>query len=101
MEIFLAIRLVYRYPTTITNLKIKIKINIKGKKYPQSMEVDQFISTKKAGIKARKRRQRSHYQVCSPRDKQEAKQAEDGNIVLKRFINYFRYVIFVAFAWVY
>ena len=62
------------------------------------MEVDQFISAKKAGIKARKRRQRSlhgsNYQVCSPGDQQEEKQKEDENIVLKRFINYFRYVIF-------
>ena len=59
------------------------------------MEVDQFISHKKAGMKARKlwrrKRDRSSYQVCSHEGQQETNEAEEDNILLKKLSNYFRY----------
>ena len=59
------------------------------------MEVDQFISPKKADMKACKRCRRnrdgSSYQVCSQEGQQETNEAEEDNILLKKLSNYFRY----------
>ena len=59
------------------------------------MEVDQFISPKKADMKAFKRCRRnrdgSSYQVCSQEGQQETNEAEEDNILRKKPSNYFRY----------
>ena len=59
------------------------------------MEVDQFISPKKAEMKACKRCRRnrdgSSYQVCSQEGQQETNEAEEDNILRKKPGNYFRY----------
>ena len=59
------------------------------------MEVDQFISPKKADMKACKRCRRnrdgSSYQVCSQEGQQETNEAEEDNILRKKPSNYFRY----------
>ena len=60
------------------------------------MEVDQFISPKKAGMKAcklcrRRKRDGSSYQECSQEGHQETNEAEEDNILLKNLSNYFRY----------
>ena len=55
------------------------------------MEVDQFISPKKAGMKACKLcRDGSSYQECSQEGQQETNEAEEDNI-LRKLCNYFRY----------
>ncbi|CAH3162458.1 unnamed protein product, partial [Pocillopora meandrina] len=57
------------------------------------MEVDQFISTEKAGMKERmlwrRKRDGSSYQVCSHEGQQETNEAEEDNIMLKNLNNYF------------
>ena len=60
------------------------------------MEVDQFISPKKAEMKAcklcrRRKRDGSSYQECSQEGQQETNEAEEDNILLKNLSNYFRY----------
>ena len=63
------------------------------------MEVDQFISTEKAGMKERmlwrRKRDGSSYQVCSHEGQQETNEAEEDNILLKNLSNYFRYFNFL------
>ena len=56
------------------------------------MEVDQFISPKKAEMKACKlcRRDGSNYQECSQEGQQKTNEAEEDNI-LRKLSNYFRY----------
>ncbi|XP_066021550.1 uncharacterized protein [Pocillopora verrucosa] len=58
------------------------------------MEVDQFISPKKAGMKAcklcrRRKRDGSSYQECSQEGHQETNEAEEDNILLKNLSSYF------------
>ncbi|CAH3122215.1 unnamed protein product [Pocillopora meandrina] len=57
------------------------------------MEVDQFISPKKADMKAcklcRRNRDGSSYQVCSQEGQQETNEAEEDNILRKKLSNYF------------
>ena len=60
------------------------------------MEVDQFISPKKAEMKAcklcrRRKRDGSSYQECSQEGQQETNEAEEDNILLKKLSNHFRY----------
>ena len=54
------------------------------------MEVDQFISPKKAEMKACKLCRRGNYQECSQEGQQKANEAEEDNI-LRKLSNYFRY----------
>ena len=59
------------------------------------MEVDQFISPKKAEMKAcklcrRRKRDGSNNQECSQEGQQKTNEAEEDNI-LRKLSNYFRY----------
>ena len=59
------------------------------------MEVDQFISPKKAGMKAcklcrRRKRDGPSYRACSQEGQQKTNEAEEDNI-LRKLGNYFRY----------
>ena len=62
------------------------------------MEVDQFISPKKADMKAcklcRRNRDGCSYQVRSHEGHQETNEAEEDNILRKKLSNYFRYFRF-------